>query len=485
MKGTSVDAIMLTLVRVVTMLLGLACVKVVSVYFSIEEFGLYSQAMLIVSTTSSLIVLGFTDGVNYFFNSEKARAGIATRSQYLSTIFTLETIIGTAAGVLILAGSPFLTRYFENPAMGPTYIWVAFQPLFQTYMAMFGVLYISLGKTRWIVVFNLLFAIFRLGIFLIATLHTGEVLTLIQLTLVLDVAQVVAFLWMLRGQGVGLDMRKFTRKLCKPIFKYCIPVAMFVVINSLLRDCDKWVIGRLGGTDDLALYTNASRILPFDMMMASFTTVLIPVITRYASSTPRRAAEIVGEYLNLGLFTTTIFVGAAIWLSRDLMLTLYDAKYLPGIGVFIVFLLVDLVRFANVSLIFSATGRTRQLLEVIGITLVVNLVGAIVLFKVLGILGPAVATLLSMLMCNLLYIHKGSKVLDTPLFGLLGVKRFMLIVMELVVIGGAIATFGDNILSEINAIIRFVVLYALIVGIVGLLNRKPVMACMRNLNRAQ
>lgn len=485
MKGTSVDAIFLTIVKVIALVISLACVKIVSVYFSLGEFGLYSQAMLIVTTVVSFTILGLSDGVNYYYNSDKSRAEGVHRNSYLTTIFLLQGIIGSIGAIAILAASPLLTTYFDNPALSATYIWIAFQPMLQNFSGMLQVLYISMGRTRAIVWLNLLWAVARLAIFLTAALYTGSVLTLIILTLVLDLAQVLIFVIGLRKSDYKFAVRDFTPSIIRPILNYAVPVAAFVIINALMRDTDKWVVGRLGSTDDLAIYTNASRVLPFDLMMTAFSTVLIPIITRFASSAPQKAAEVLGHYLNLGLFTTTILVGGALWLSRDFMLTLYDAKYLPGLGVFIVYLLVDLVRFANVSLVFNATGQTRKLLHIVLITFVVNLAAAVVLYKLLGLLGPAIATLLSMILSYAFYFYHGSKILKHSIVRLLNMHHGLILIAELCAVGGIILFIESRFAMPLPTIPRFFVLYALITGITALLNRKHIIYCLRQLNQAR
>ncbi len=116
MRGSSVDALLLTIVKVVTTLIGLICIKIISVYFSLDSYGLYSQAILIVSTVTSLIILGMTDAVNFFYNN-KSQNNDYSRKQYLSTIFTIEGAAGIIGGIAILAFSPLLTTYFKNPSL--------------------------------------------------------------------------------------------------------------------------------------------------------------------------------------------------------------------------------------------------------------------------------------------------------------------------------------------------------------------------------
>ena len=476
-KGTTVDALWLTMVRLITMVVGLVCIKIISVYFSLEEYGLYAQSILIVSTTCSFSILGMTDAINYFYNRQINQS--QPKEQYLATIFGLQTIIGTLAGFLILFGAHFLVDYFKNPQLYFAIGWIAFQPLLQNYIPMLQVLYISVGRAKSIAIINLVLSLVRLIIFVIATFYTESILTIIALTLICDIAQVLYFIIDLKKHSIAIQLKKFSKQLCWPILSYAVPMAAFVVINALLRDTDKWIIGYFSNSEELAIYTNCSRLLPFDILTASFFTVLVPIVTKYINQDKPKVCQVYGDYLNIGLILTSILVGIAICLSRDLLLCLYDEKYLPGLGVFIVYLLVDLSRFANVTLLYSASGNAQKLLHIVIATFLINLLLAIVLYKVIGLLGPAIATLITMIFSYGLYIRGGSKILNFSIMKLFDYKSFILIVIEVCIVGYIALAIGNNFMNYFNSVERFALLYFHSVAIVGMLNFRKIFSLLK------
>lgn len=483
MKGPSIDAVLLSIVRIVTLLVGLVCTKIVSVEFSLDSYGLYSQALLIISTACSLSILGMTDAVNFFFNNKKAHASNSPQ-EYVATVFGLQTGIGGFFGIAILAGAPYLTEYFKNPELWGVYAWIAFQPLLQNLIAMLQVLYISIGRARAMVILNLVLSIIKLAIFAGAAYITHDIITIIALTLVCDLAQILYFVIDLYRHNVTIRPRHFRKGLCAPILKYAIPIAAFVIANSLMRDVDKWVIGYFANTDALAIYTNCSRLLPFDMLTYSFCLVLIPIITRYLSTETAKAAEVYGQYLNLGLITTSILVIPAIFLSRDLLLCLFDPKYLPGLTVFTIYLFVDFVRFANVSLLFNASGQTRQLIKIVLITFALNTILAIGLYLIMGLPGPALATLSCMIISYVMYIRGGSKILNQSITRLFDFRRWLLTTAQCCVAGAGALAVSNLFLQGQNAVIRFLLLYIIVIGILALTNWKHVIGLMRSINQA-
>ena len=68
--------------------------------------------MLVVSTVNTLTILGMIDGVNYFFCSEKDPQ---RREEYISTIFTLQCLIGVAAGMVVMLLTGPICLHFANP----------------------------------------------------------------------------------------------------------------------------------------------------------------------------------------------------------------------------------------------------------------------------------------------------------------------------------------------------------------------------------
>ena len=69
-KGLAVDSLILTFVRIITAIVSIICYKLIATTFSLNEYGIYSQAMLVSTTVTSITILGLTDAINYFYNKE-------------------------------------------------------------------------------------------------------------------------------------------------------------------------------------------------------------------------------------------------------------------------------------------------------------------------------------------------------------------------------------------------------------------------------
>ena len=425
--GTSGDAVLLMFIKLVTMALGLTVTRLLSQYLSYHDYGTYSQILLVVNTVASVTILGMVDGTNFFYCREEDPQ---KREGYVSTIFTLQCMVSTAAGCVVMCLSTPLCVHFDNADVAKLLIFAASLPLMQNLISMLQVLVVSVGKARLLAARNLIVSVTRLGVVLLVIAFSGNVAVILLATLLMDLAQIGLFGWMLRKNGCPMGFKAVNFRLFKEIFRYCAPMAVFTVISTLNRDLDKYLIGMVTDTETLAVYANASKVLPFDIIMTSFTTVLIPEITRRVAARQKAsAAELYKAFLEFTYIATGILCCAALASAPQLMELLYSEKYLSGLTVFILYILVDLLRFTNITLVLCVAGKTQQLMFLSFGTLAVNAVLNVVLYRLIGLPGPALATLLVTLATGILILHLSARVLDTRLSRLFELKRLAVFVL--------------------------------------------------------
>lgn len=480
--GTSGDAIFLMFIKLVTIVLGFTVTRLLSQYLSVYDYGTYSQILLVVSTVTSLTILGMMDGVNFFYGTQPDPR---ERETYISTVFALQFLVTTAAGCVVMLLSAPLCVYFDNPRIGKLLIFAAILPLLQNLLNMFQVLLVSVGKARLLAVRNLIVSLARLGAVLLVILLVRDIRVILVTTLVLDAGQILLFRWILRGSGCCLRLKSVDMRRVGTILRYCAPMGVFTAISALNRDCDKYLIALMTDTQTLAVYANASKILPFDIVMSSFSTVLIPHITRRVAQGDKAGAEkLYRLFLEIALLSTGILCCAALAAAPQLMDLLYTEKYAQGLPVFCIYILVDLLRFTNITLVLSAAGKTARLMCYSLGALVMNAALNYVFYHWMGICGPAVATLVTTLVMGLLIMGSGAKVLQTSLRNLFDWKNLGIFLLEsLALLGGL---YGLRSWLDGLGVPYFVVLL-LICGIYGgamlLLQGKRLLYALKQVNR--
>ena len=109
---------------------------------------------------------------------------------------------------------------------------------------------------------------------------------------------------------------------------------------------------------------------------------------------------------------------------------LYTEKYLSGISIFVVYILVDIMQFTNITLILSASGKAKTLMLLSGGSIVLNIGMNFLLFHLLGVIGPAIATLLITSLTGAAILYFSAKKLGTRITGFFDFRYLIRLLAE-------------------------------------------------------
>ena len=485
LNGPSADSFFLIIVRAVTIVLSLLMTRVLSAHFSLQEYGTYSQIMLMVSTLSSITILGMMDGVNFFFCKE---ADEDKRNRYISTIFLLQFAANALASMTVLVFSGSIVKYFGNDSLRKLLIFAMSLPVLHNTISLLQIMFIAIGKARLIAIRNLAVSVLKLLFIIISCFVFDSIAVLLLCQVILEVAQIFYFGIPLWKNNCRVSVSRFDKALIKEILTYCIPMAMFVVIKTLNRDSDKFVVSFFTDTETIAVYSNASKLLPFDIVMTSFCTVLLPFITRYVSVRDyNKVRNIYGSFLELSYMSTLILTLGAICVAPELMRFLYTEKYASydyGVHVFIMYILADAFSVMNVTMVLSAAGKTKTIMIASLGAFVVNIALNIVLFYVFGIIGPALATVLVTVLQGVVFITLTAKEMGTNALHLIDGKYFLKFIFQMVVCVFAVI-FIRTIMTicSIHYLIILLLTYGTFCCVMFLLNRSRFLSVLRQINQ--
>lgn len=415
------DTVAMAFVKLLSMFTSILTTMILSRRLSLVEYGTYSTGNLIINTATSVSALGLLDAVNFYYNGKEKDDG---RDRYINTTFLLLLLFGcTAATVIILFQNAF-TRYFHNTLLKTIYVYIAFRPLLSNLEVASRNLHLAIGKARFIAFRNALFSMGKLLIISITSLLTTNVATIFLCILILELGTTLLNFYVLEKNNVHVRMEHSDPRMIKEILQFCIPMGIYIQLNALTQNMDSFIIGYFESTDKLAIYTNCSTRLPIDFMSTSLLTVLIPAMTRCIQKKELQAGlELFRCYIKIGYIFSWAFGLACILLSPEAVRFLYGDKYLDGTVIFVIYILVDMLRFANLSLILSAKGDTKTLMLLSCGSLGANLILNVLFYQLFGFAGPAIATVVITLFMSICLLQKSAKVLDTTIVGLLDKKH--------------------------------------------------------------
>ncbi len=481
LKGNSGNSVLLAVVKAFTTVSGILSTMIMSHALSLEMYGTFSQTNLIVTTATNLTALGLVDAVNYFYNRSNDEK---IQKIYINTIMGFQTITGIIAGLLIIVLSNNLVEYFNNPLLLSFFWLIAFRPLFANLNVSLQYLQVSIGKAKSVAIRNAFFAVLRLVVYAIAALILQDITIVLIAFLAFEIIITIFFGYTFVKEKFIIKPYEIKWSKTKEILGYSIPMGIYVLTNSLCRDIDKMLIGGWYSTDKYAIYANCATLLPFDIVSASFLTILIPILTRYFGEKDYVHGRILFKnYLKIGYYTAFTFTIASMILSKEMILILYGEKYLTGQSIFILYTIVDMVKFANMSIVLSASGKTKTLMWCSLASLVANAGCNILFYHIFGFIGPAIATVFITVILTAVLAGMSAKALETSIWTLVDWKEFIMFISELSIVGVfcyIVKKWMENI--KMNSIIILVLLGGIYVGGILLLNKKKIFVTMKEIN---
>ena len=171
--------------------------------------------------------------------------------------------------------------------------------------------------------------------------------------------------------------------------------------------------------------------------------------------------------------------------APQIMTVLYSEKYLPGTNVFRIYSLVLLFRTTYYGMVLNALGKTRTILRASIATMVSNLVLDYVLYKLLGLMGPAIATLLSVGIMNMYQLYltkKYIKVKFTDIYPLGKMLRILALNAGLAVVFYLVQQVLFRLVPA-DEIVLTVGLGVIWIGVYFLLVKRNVLTIWKDLNK--
>lgn len=475
-SGIAGDALILAFVQGVQILTGFVQTAILSRILSKHDYGTYSQGMLIINFTIPFLLLGLSNAVNYFNNQATVDA-----RKYVNNIFGIVVRLGLLGTVVILLFSGVITEYFGNEDLSQIMVFVAMRPLLQNIISLYLPLYISDGKTKIIAIRNLIISILQVAIITVSTILIDNIVYIFLLLVIMDVAQILIF-YCYYNKCVGkIIFYKVDKQYLKPIFQYAVPLAVSTMVGTLSINMDKLLIGKMMSTEEFATYSLMSKELPFSFLVSAFTTVVTPSIIKKISEKRNGDVAIIWKnYVQFGYKITIIMTSGAIICAEELLSFLYSDKYIDGIAVFVVYILVSSIRFTYYGLILSAYGKTKFIMNVSIMTLLCNFVLNILFYNIWGMIGPALASFLTILVCNFLQLAYSCRLQEMHISTLFDTKYLIKYFCSVILVGTILFICKD--LFGENDMIRLFVIYGMNMIILFGIHHKSIIYNLKQIN---
>ena len=454
------SAVKLTASKMIVLLISMVTAMLLSRFRTVEEYGTYSQLLMVINLVSTMIMMGLPNSLNYFL------AGAETdkeRSHFLNVYYSLNTILSAVVGFVLVLFVPILVDYFDNPMIANFLYFLAVFPWTKIIMSSVENVLVVYNRTNIIMAYRMLNSVALLGIILLVQVLGWGFSAYMVLYLAVE-AVFTLFVYIIAKQCAGKLRVAFDMELTKKIFKFSIPMGIASMLGTINIELAKLVIGGLMDTESLAIFTNASKEMPVSIIASSITAVLLPQMVRLLKKDENyKAAKLWSDATYIS-FTLICFIAFALFVfAPEVMTILYSEKYLAGVSVFRIYCVVLLFRCTYFGMVLNSTGKTKLILYSSIGSLVLNVCLNYVLFYLFGMEGPAMASLFSVCIIEVLQLTWSAKVMKLKLKELFEWKLFLKSLIINIII--AVAFF---IVKEVLPIENYVgnIFEAIILGVV-------------------
>lgn len=401
------EAVRLTISKVITLCISMATSMLLARFRSFEEYGTYSQLLLVINLFISLLMLGLPSSINFFLARSETQE---EKTRFISVFYSISTILSLLIGVLLVLSIPLIESYFHNPNIRHFSYFLAVFPWASIVTSSIENVLIVFKKVRFLLVFRVLYSISVL-----CTVISIQVLGFGFKTYMAVFIGVNALfsisVYIIASHLSGRMYICFDKNLIKTILIFSVPIGLSSVVGTINTEFDKLLIGYLLNTEQLAIYTNAAKELPLVIIPSSITAILLPQISKMIKDNrTEEAIRLWGNASELAMIVISIIVAGIITYSKEVMTILYSSKYLPGESVFRIYTLNLLLRCTYFGIILNACGETKKIFYCSLISLGLNLILNPLFYWIFGIIGPAIATFLAILIVLLMQLKMTAKV---------------------------------------------------------------------------
>lgn len=397
--------------------------------FSLTEYATIRQTFLPYEILIPILTLGIPATIYYLFQRRKDEKKLMIHS-----FIILYTAISLFV-VILLINPDLLSNIFHNEKLSDTTKWLIIYTMFQTPIILLTSFYIYKEKTKNISIISSFLAL-SLVFFTVLIILTSK-----------DYADVILVKSLIPIFGLIIILY-FSRNLFKKIYKkddltfkesiinilsISLPFGLASTLSAISMQIDKTIVATLGTTEEFAIYVNGAIEIPIiGIITGSIASILITELSKSIKENDlKKALELFREASSktaLIIFPIMIYF---IFNSKEFMVLLYSEKYELSALPFTIYLFLLPIRIVVFSSILIALGKSKLILFRSLIELILNIILSVVMFKLFGYLGIAIATVLITYLWSVPYnikiIAKELQIRKIDLFDLKLLGQVMLI----------------------------------------------------------
>lgn len=402
-RSISQNTVTLLTSQVISLTIGFIYTVYIARYLSVEEFGVLSLAIALIS------VLGvFVDfGLNILMTREIARDRTSAH-RYIDNIFSIKFIL-----ILIVIPLTILIINmvgYSQKTVNVIYI-LLLSFIFTTFSTMLYSFFQSYENLKYQSTSVILSSVLILfGVF-IAIYYKFNV---VGIAFVYSVVALIIFIYNLIVSHKTFFLPRIGRDkaFCKNIIPLALQFGLISVFSTIYVWVDSLMLSFMQGPEAVGLYNVSYRIVLILLFVPIvINTAIFPVMARLYESSKNSLRKIVSKYFKfMILIGIPLGTGTTI-LSNKIILLIFGSQYSPSIPALQILVWATVFTFISAAFVqlFQSINKQMIVTKITFIGLVLNIILNLILIPKISFIGASIDTLITELTVAILLIIVADK----------------------------------------------------------------------------
>ena len=419
------DSVVLTFSKGIRGIIALLFNMIISRVFSESLLGTYKHIMLIVNMLTAICILGIPTTISYFYNSYNEEK----KNKFLGNTITILSIISVVTSLLILLFREQLALILNNPQI-LDYINIITVYVFIMILSSFlENLFISTNNAVDLGKIYITYTVSNFIFMIISVLVLKSLYFLIVSTVIIEIIRTIIMYIYIKSK------ERFTLKIdfsmMKSQIQFSLPLGVVALVQNLNMYIDKLFISNKYQPDQFAAFANAATDIPLvGIVTVSVAAVILPKMSKiYIES---KDFDSVLDIWKDSCNKTAIIMFPIFWIvllfSVGYIEFIFSEKYIiQSTPIFIIYLMkfpLYCTVFGNVLIVL---GKQKYVMYNSIVGVVLNIILNIILINIIGMKGPAVATVIVQYLVVYLQLRQIAKNTNISILKLMPYKKLFLI----------------------------------------------------------
>ena len=374
-RSLTVQAFWLLIAKTLAFVFAFALPILLTRSLSQNEYGLFKQVFLVITTATSLLPLGFGMSAFYYLprKNEPNR-----RSPVILNILLFHLVMGAAACLALVFWPGIIAKIFKDPSLPSYASLIGVVILFWLFSSFFEIVAVANQELRLATVFIVAGQLTRTLLLIAAAVVFDSVEALLYAALVHGILQSMVLIWYVSSRFPGF-WRTFDWSLTLKQVAYALPLGLAGLLYTIQTDLHNYFVSNRFSAATFAVYSIGVAQLPFiGIVRDSVSSVILPRISYLQEQ--GQAREIIILVANATRKLAAVFLPLYAFLmitGREFLTVMFTQVYADSWPIFAINLTLLPLSLIEVDAVVRAHEKHRFFVVKLQIALSVLMVFAL------------------------------------------------------------------------------------------------------------